>query len=389
MAGPTDAYDKISSTLQAMTLVFIAFLLFTTFFIFLPYFTLANNYNLLQNILIYSNEINNNVQSIGPTLTNDTNVQNFQTELNNKAKIFFINLSKTYVNVSDLNTLEMIKNDTRISSKCSPILDIQKWFGCNQLNYIDNLKADNSIELDYDTLNRINKNFLAIEEDLVNLKNSNDKSNPRLISRDALTKITDNITAWSSKWKTADQNGKINYAVLDKFVNLAQPLIPTLIIPKNEIYDQIKNFSSKIKDLDMPIVGKVPFDLKETLLSFPILISIGFSFISIHFKKLMELNKETKNIKTRILSWLDPLQGPPEGIYSWIIILSPAILFTVFNLLVFGLSNNYTDIEDQISKEFLITQDSRIILYFLDSFAAAILILSYILIFRSLIKNRR
>jgi hypothetical protein len=389
VAGPTDAYDKISSTLQAMTLVFIAFLLFTTFFIFLPYFTLANNYNLLQNMLIYTNEINNNIQSIGPTLTNDTNVQNFQTELNNNSMIFYINLSKTYVNVSDLNTQEMIKNDTRISSKCSPILDIQKWFGCNQLNYIDNLKANNSIELDYDTLNRINKNFLEIEQDLVNLKNSNDKSNPRLISKDALTKITDNITAWSSEWKTADQNGKINYAVLDKFVNLAQPLIPTLIIPKNEIYDQIKNFSGKIKDLDMPIVGKVPFDLKETLLSFPIVISIGFSFISIHFKKLMELNKETKNIKTRILSWLDPLQGPPEGIYSWIIILSPAILFTIFNLLVFGLSNNYTDIEDQISKEFLITQDTRIILYFLDSFAAAILILSYILIFRSLIKNRR
>ncbi|MGI0023017.1 MAG: hypothetical protein ACRD9Q_09175, partial [Nitrososphaeraceae archaeon] len=101
----------------------------------------------------------------------------------------------------------------------------------------------------------------------------------------------------------------------------------------------------------------VPFILTQVLLSFPIIIIIGFSYISLQIKKLIIIHKKLNLDKKKdkiFLSWVDPIQEVPERIYPILVIILPAFLFGLFLIIINSIW--YTNIQ-YVENYSLLTDD--------------------------------
>ena len=81
--------------------------------------------------------------------------------------------------------------------------------------------------------------------------------------------------------------------MLNKFAYLPNATLDVVQLQK--LIQHIKNesltYANEVKSIHFPVVGEVPlFSVNTLLLFFPILIAIGFSFLSLQFKKIISIN---------------------------------------------------------------------------------------------------
>jgi hypothetical protein len=407
-----EAYTATSNTLQTLVIIFLGFILFFSY-VLIPYYFMGDKYESEKNIVYFLPMMSDNFSFIKDTFrnfsSNDNNYRGNITSLNAEAFDYFTKINGTkqlydkYSNgiATPKAKLRLMIEGNTSSLKTYPFCyltnsNFSAWAKCNSAFHIEDSKKDRFVVLDNKTRKAIDGKIDNVQNLVFSIRLYNDKAD--IINASDLRKwdnITDNLLNRSSNTE------KINYLVLENYMNPNYYAMPSKS-PKDrqnltaDIENQIKTYSSKLESLEYPIVGKVPvLNINGAFLSFPFLIAIGFSFLSLQFKKLIKIRKDlkwdNKKEEDRILmSWIDPLQPFPEKIYPLIIIIVPSILFVIFLFFIHSLwYDNDPYLHGSIAGDLLwIPNYFKVIFYISVMLGGAIFGFSYLEIIKAW-RNRR
>jgi hypothetical protein len=228
------------------------------------------------------------------------------------------------------------------------------WTKCNAEMHRFDSKKVKSVILDEKTTKAVNGKISNVKNLVGNISLYNDKAG--ILNSSDLSKWKSIILNWNQLFNESSNIKKIDYITLEKYLSPNYYAEPSKS-PKDRqnltanIENEIRSYASKLESLEYPIVGKVPLiNINGAFLSFPLLVAIGFSFLSLQFKKLIRIRKDLQlnnsNEKDKILmSWIDPLQPSPERIFPLTILIIPFILFVIFLVFIGSLwyeNNPYT-----------------------------------------------
>lgn len=356
------AYKSSSNTLQTLVIIFFGFILFFSY-VLVPYYFMGDKYQSEKDIVFFLPMVGNNLTFIRQTFQNFTSESpsylNNLTNLNTREDDYFKIINGTkhvydqYVNnitISKDTLKSMIEHNSSgaitFTSCYLPQSTFKDWIKCNSEKHRVESKNGNFILLDLPTTNLIDKKIANVKQLIGEITSYNDKAN--ILNSSDLSKWNDIVMNWNQMLNRSSNTQKIDFHSIDNYLSpnyYAQP-------PKSpkerqnltaDIENEIKSYSGKIESLEYPIVGKVPvFNINGSFLSFPFLIALGFSFLSLQFKKLIKIRKDlnlnNKNERHKFfMSWIDPLQPFPERIYPIIIIILPFILFVIFSIFIYYL----------------------------------------------------
>jgi len=311
-AEDRDAYKTIAGDLKSTLVIFLGFLLFVSFFIFFPYYFLAENYKNLRIINLLDENATNNIASVKLLLSN-----------------MYVDLNKNFANYKN-NSLTIASANSPYE-ECNTLKnDSDKWINCNvESSWQKSLKINN---------NTIVTNLRNLDDRLKDMKDRNAVYN--IIDDKILRNTTEDIGKW--KQNIEKINGMTYLTFNKSFISfMPTKRFDTLTLDYNKnLNKKIAHFNSTIQSLEIPLVGKLPLTFNQVLLAFPIVIAIGFSFLSLQFKKLIIIHKELgwdENKDKPLLSWIDPLQKLPEKAYPLFIMAIPCILYFVFVWFVYSI----------------------------------------------------
>ena|GEM_PF-1921276 len=351
-----DAYNNLSKTLQSLAIIFLAFILFFSY-ILVPYYFMSDRYQSQKNIVYFLPMIGNNLSFIMESFEDftgrDSNYLNNSNSINTQQVKYTEKIKEAHIqqlydhynkNISVPKSYMQIKLDNASLVKTYPSCYLEQsiftqWTQCNAELYMADLKKAKYAQLDQ----RITR---AVDGKINNVNNL--VENISLYDESAaILNVTD-----LNKWKVIINDWKQLYSQPSNIKNISYFSIANYLSPlyyaqppnspkdrqnlTANIENEIKTYAMKLESLEYPIVGKVPLvNLNGAFLSFPFLIAIGFSFLSLQFKKLIrirkDLNLDNKIEKDKILmSWIDPLQSFPERIFPLVILILPFILFVLF-----------------------------------------------------------
>ena len=397
------AYDTLSGNLQNMALIFLGFLLFISYMLF-PYYFIAESYKNSKNILHFTNIVNQNVLDVKGILKNYSSkyqgyLENI-TDINNKVSKYIVNISgldKLYNNITSHITTSKddrknkIENgDHLIKTYLECYIDnshFGNWRDCNLDKFQSELKGVRKIILDNVTTRNIDNDIGKIQDSQNGIRSYNIK--PVAIN-DKLKNLTENvILTWKDiKRNSSSSNGVgITYIMLDKFAYLPNATLDAVQLQNliQNIENESLTYKNKVESIHFPVVGEVPlFNINTLLLFFPILIAIGFSFLSLQFKKIISIHRKLglRGDKDKaLLSWIDPLQQFPEKIYPLVMMTLPFILFMIFLAFISSIwyqNDPYTGDASLVTDDFLqIDQNTRNLIIGLNIFGIVVFIFSY------------
>ena len=355
-----DAYNNSSKTLQSLVIIFLGFILFFSY-VLVPYYFMADKYQSQKNIVYFLPMVGNNLSFIRESFQNFTrdepNYLNNLTSINTEETQYFKKINNTQIQqLYDLYNknittpkveikfqLENASSEKTYTSCYLTQNTFDKWTKCNAAMHMVDSKKGKYVLLDEDITRAVDGKINNVENLVGSISKYDDRAD--VLNATDLNKWKSIIIDWKQLYSQPLNIKKINYFSIDNYLSPNYYSQPSKS-PKDRqnltanIENEIKTYTTKLDSLEYPIVGKVPLvNLNGAFLSFPFLIAIGFSFLSLQFKKLIRIRKDLNwnntNEKHKILmSWIDPLQPFPERIFPLVILIFPFILFVIFLLFI-------------------------------------------------------
>lgn len=377
-------YTDTGNHLQSIILIFLGFLLFVSFFIFFPYYPLVDLYNALVKVGTLSNQTNDNLEAVKLIVLkypqyqiNNQRIENSTTTYKEK----LVNLTEEFENSTFSSIKEStLSTDPKTYTLCieTNISNWDEWRKCNENQYLMDLQNEARVTIDSTTTARIKNLVQVINKSVDEIRDKN--TNYKLLRESDLDNMASNFSKWQNEVYKASYNNEINmsFTTLQKVFFKDTALVIPNAFEKNKkvLEDKIKNFNEDIKQLSFPIVGQVPFNLTQVLLSFPIVIIIGFSYISLQIKKLIIVHRKLgldKKVDKIFLSWIDPIQEMPERIYSILVIILPAFLFGLYLIIIYSIwytdtqyIENYSILSNDLTYGTFNTRDSVMMLNYIS-----------------------
>lgn len=350
-----ETYNNSSKTLQSLVIIFLAFILFFSY-VLIPYYFMGDKYQSQKNIVYFLPMIGKNLSSIKESFQNfsrdDSNYLKNITNINTEEVAYFNKINSTKElydqfskNITTPKSVIKLLIEENISSTKTYLscyltkTTFDDWTKCNAEMHRSDSKKVKSVILDEKTTKAVNGKISNVKNLLGNISLYNDKAG--ILNSSDLSKWKSIILNWNQLLNESSNIMKINYITIEKYLSPNYYAEPSKS-PKDRqnltanIENEIKSYAKKLESLEYPIVGKVPLvNINGAFLSFPLLVAIGFSFLSLQFKKLIRIRKDlplnNSNEKDKILmSWIDPLQPFPERIFPLTILIIPFILFVIF-----------------------------------------------------------
>jgi hypothetical protein len=324
-----DEYDIIlesfkdkSNSLQRSILILLGASLFFFFMILIPYFSLKYDSYRISKIQDLIDKTNSDIQFIKKSFIN-LYKSDKSLEIDDKLNKYYNDLKTKQQNAT------FISQDTFPSCKALPV-GSNEWIRCNASKKSDELQG------------QINKPVILNSSQTKKLSDAIDNQNGLIslarnfVDTDQFTKFKNNLTEF--KDKLANRSFSINIDFLVRTYLTSQ----AVLTQNSVISNQTNTLLSHFNPLELPIVGKIPMEFDELVAIFPISLAVVFAFCTtllrdtMHLRKLLEdtsvkESKKKHNIKpyfnTIAPIWVEPKRDKQDSIPSWIVLLTPAILF--------------------------------------------------------------
>ena len=355
-----EAYKTLANSLQTLVIIFFGFILFFSY-VLVPYYFMGDKYQSEKNIVYFLPMMDNNLSFIRETFQNfsgnNTNYKNGIHSINVEGDEYIKKISSTEQLYDKYNTnITTPQNDLKSmieknasSAKTYPICYVKsnfiEWISCNAKIHRTDSEKEKYVVLDIKTTQAVDGKMHTVKNLVDRITLYDDKA--EILNASDLKKWHDIINNWNQMLSRSYGSQKINYLSMENYLNpiyYAQPLnSPKAKNLTTAIENEIKSYTSKLESLEYPIIGKVPVvNINWSFISFPFLIAIGFSFLSLQFKRLIKIHKDMNldNMNEQhklLMSWIDPLQSFPEKIYPLITIIVPSVLFVLFSYFIWSL----------------------------------------------------
>jgi hypothetical protein len=310
--------DK-SNSLQRSILILIGASLFFFFIILIPYYSLKSESYHLSKIHDLIDKTNSDIQFLKRSFI-DLYKKDNSLEIDNKLNKYYSDLKTNSSNVNTYRNCDALRPGSDEWIKCNASFKSKELQ--NQINKKVVLDSDQKKKL-YDAIgNQVNLTSEA----------------RNIIDTSQFEKFKKDLIAFNSSLA----NGSI-YSNVD-FLFRTYLASQTVLTQDSIISNQTKTLLSNFNPAELPIVGKIPMGFNELVAIFPIALAVVFAFCTtllrdtMHLRKLLEdistkdSNKNSKKegkvyFNTIAPVWIEPKRPKTDSIPSWIVLLTPAILF--------------------------------------------------------------